>query len=66
MIGAMPDLTYKESQLRLHKGDIVLTYTDGVTEAMNADKNLFSENRLERVLQNGNRQVTVENSSSPR
>ena len=26
----------------LHKGDILLSYTDGVTEAINADKNLFS------------------------
>jgi len=60
VVGAMPDLIYKESRLQLHKGDIVLTYTDGVTEAMNADKNLFSKNRLERVLQNGNGQVTLE------
>lgn len=44
----------------MHKGDILLSYTDGVTEAMNADKNLFSENRLKRFLQNGNGQVTVE------
>ncbi|MCZ6521351.1 MAG: PP2C family protein-serine/threonine phosphatase [Bacteroidetes bacterium] len=56
VIGAMPDLTYKESQLR---GDIVLTYTDGVTEAMDPDGNLFSEERLKKVLHNGNGQVTL-------
>lgn len=59
VIGAMPDLTYQESQLQLHKGDIVLTYTDGVTEAMDPDGNLFSEERLKKLLHNGNGQVTL-------
>ena len=59
VVGAMPDLTYQESQLQLHKGDIVLTYTDGVTEAMDPDGKLFSEERLKKVLHNGNGQVTM-------
>jgi len=32
------------------KGDILFMYTDGVTEAENVDKVLYSDNRLEEFL----------------
>lgn len=50
VIGAMPNLTYKESSVVLRKGDIISLHTDGVTEAMNQEGNLFSENRYEKFL----------------
>jgi sigma-B regulation protein RsbU (phosphoserine phosphatase) len=34
----------------LKKGDVLLLFTDGVTEAMDPDKNLFSETRLTGLL----------------
>ncbi len=34
-VGLFPDSTYEEGAVRLHPGDVVVGYTDGVTEAMN-------------------------------
>ena len=36
----------EEHQLDLHKGDVLVFYTDGITEAMNADSDLFGDARL--------------------
>nr|MCR4583812.1 SpoIIE family protein phosphatase [Prevotella sp.] len=35
IVGAVEDLTYKDETFQLGKGDMLLMYTDGVTEAMN-------------------------------
>src|ERR1700722_13781142 len=34
-VGLFPDSTYKEGMVRLHPGDLVVAYTDGVAEALN-------------------------------
>jgi sigma-B regulation protein RsbU (phosphoserine phosphatase) len=47
IIGAMPGIAYKESDGQLVENDTLYIFTDGVTEAMDADGNLFSERRLE-------------------
>ena len=49
--GAMPDMTYTTQHMTLSSGDTLFLYTDGVTEAMNNDQELYSEERLLRVLQ---------------
>ena len=36
-LGVMPGLTYNQQTYKLQPGDTVILYTDGVTEAMNAD-----------------------------
>jgi sigma-B regulation protein RsbU (phosphoserine phosphatase) len=36
----------EEHQLDLHTGDVLVFYTDGITEAMNADSDLFGDARL--------------------
>ena len=40
----------EEQNLALHKGDRVFLYTDGVTEAMNAEMEEFGDERLQRLL----------------
>lgn len=50
VIGAMPGLPYKQDGIRLDKGDIILLYTDGVTEAFNEAEQLFSDQRLVDLL----------------
>ena len=40
------DQSVKEEQLKLTKGDRVVLYTDGVVEAMNAEKQQFGEKRF--------------------
>ncbi|MBF0446343.1 MAG: SpoIIE family protein phosphatase, partial [Magnetococcales bacterium] len=44
--GIVGDATYEDAQHRLEKGDTLLIFTDGVTEAMNEDEELFSDKRL--------------------
>lgn len=42
---------YKLCTDRLGKGEILLLYTDGITEAMNSDGQIYGEQRLEHALQ---------------
>jgi sigma-B regulation protein RsbU (phosphoserine phosphatase) len=44
------DAQYTEEEITLDSGDVLYLYTDGVTEAMNKDNELFSEQRLLEVL----------------
>jgi len=39
-----------DKQLHLNKGDILLLYTDGITEAVDAGDEMFSQNRLAGIL----------------
>lgn len=48
--GIIPGFAYRSDALHLHPGDTVVMFTDGVTEAMNPDRELFGEERLEELL----------------
>jgi len=48
--GIMPDVEYEQSSGLLAPGDVLLVYTDGVTEAMNVDEQLYGDDRLLDVL----------------
>ena len=52
MLGADEDSMYEAHRLTLSPGDMLFLYTDGVTEAMDSDKNLYSEERLEKTINN--------------
>lgn len=41
---------YKQEKLQLEQGDILLLYTDGVTEAMDENQEMFGENRLKDIF----------------
>ena len=47
VLGAMEGITYTGEHLILGPGDALFLYTDGVTEAMDKDQALFSEERLQ-------------------
>jgi serine phosphatase RsbU (regulator of sigma subunit) len=48
--------TLLEEQTRpLHPGDLIVLYTDGITEAMNVDGDLFGDAALGRILGSGSR-----------
>ena len=46
----MEDVRYKAGSLQLDPGDKIFQYTDGVTEATDADNKLYGMERLENVL----------------
>jgi serine phosphatase RsbU (regulator of sigma subunit) len=50
LLGAFDFVEYKPRQTRLAPGDVVVMYTDGVTEAVNADNQMFGDERLERLV----------------
>ncbi|MDR2102983.1 MAG: serine/threonine-protein phosphatase [Treponema sp.] len=46
VLGAIEDIFYKEDETLLLPGDMLYLYTDGVTEAVNSEEELFGEGRL--------------------
>ena len=46
MLGAVPDAHCQSGTIALQRGDVVLCYTDGVTEAMNREQEMFTQHRL--------------------
>lgn len=46
VLGLFPDVTYEEGCVQLYKGDVVLGFTDGISEAMNAKDEEWDEERL--------------------
>lgn len=50
VLGPMRDFKFKAEKIKLRPQDGLFLYTDGVTEAMNPQKQLFSEERLRKSL----------------
>ena len=46
VLGALEETKYKENVINLDKGDKIVLYTDGVTEAHNNNDELYGEKRL--------------------
>ena len=53
MAGTMEDIEYTTLHAALEPGDMIFSYTDGVTEAMNQAGELFGEERLLAALREG-------------
>lgn len=49
-LGVFPEFQYQIAQHQLKKDDLLLLYTDGITEGMNVRQELFGENRLSAAL----------------
>lgn len=49
-IGIMPGATFKIRQSRIEPGDILIGYTDGVTEALSPDQHMYSKERFLALL----------------
>ena len=50
LMGIMENAEYEEKHLTLAPGDMLFFYTDGVTEAMDGEGRLYSEERLQETL----------------
>lgn len=49
-LGVREEMDLEEQEVRLETGDVVVLYTDGVTEAMNANEDFFGDERLADVV----------------
>jgi len=50
VLGIQDELDYEEERISLEKGDAIFFYTDGLTEAFDADRNQFTDERLMQCL----------------
>jgi serine phosphatase RsbU (regulator of sigma subunit) len=51
ILGAFARISYQSSPLHLHQGDILVVYSDGLTEARNQREEMFGEERLLEIIQ---------------
>lgn len=49
-LGSFPEFSYTNVNLKLDRGDRLIVYTDGITEAENGAQEQYSTSRLERFL----------------
>ena len=59
VIGMLPDVQYLQETVRLESGDIFVSFSDGVTEAMNPQDEEYGEERLCRLISE-NRDLSAE------
>src|SRR6185436_18981766 len=50
VVGLFPDMSYEEASVDLRPGDVLVAFTYGVTEALNAAEEEFGEERLKELL----------------
>ena len=50
VVGLFPQAPYKESHLKLEPGDVLVCYTDGVTEPENEYGEMFGDDRLQETV----------------
>lgn len=51
VVGVIPGIKYLQSEILLNKGDFMLCFTDGVTEAQTAEGEEYSESRLKNLVE---------------
>lgn len=50
IIGAFNNCVYEQETIQMQSGDVLVAYTDGVTEARNANDQEFGEAKLQRII----------------
>ncbi len=50
MLGVLPEMFYQSKTLKLEKGQTLTIFSDGITEARNADGEFYEEERFEKWL----------------
>lgn len=49
-VGIMPDMNFDVGKTRIEPGETLLSFTDGITEALDPDGNIFTKERLFKVI----------------
>jgi len=50
IVGAFPSATYNAAALQLNKGDVLVAYSDGLTEAENPQGEMLGEERVKNII----------------
>jgi sigma-B regulation protein RsbU (phosphoserine phosphatase) len=59
-LGVVPDIEFEEARAHLIPGDMIILYTDGVIEALDAGQQMFGKERLIEVLRTHRTQSAVQ------
>lgn len=60
VLGGTPNISYLQSKIYLYPGDFLFLYTDGVTEASNKKGRLFSQQKLEEIVNScGKKNISI-------
>jgi phosphoserine phosphatase RsbU/P len=51
-VGLLPGISYDEDRVQFHPGDVLVIYSDGITESVNLEDEEFEESRLIEVVRN--------------
>ena len=51
IVGALPDMEFETQGVNLERGDLLICYTDGITEARNPEGEFFGEKALTEISQ---------------
>jgi len=49
-LGILDGMRYREASMRLEEGDVLVVYSDGITDAANASEELFGTDRLAELI----------------
>lgn len=60
LVGIEPDVTYKKKKITIAEGDIIVLYTDGISEARNPSGEFFGSNRLLEIVKD-NTELSAQN-----
>lgn len=52
VVGLLPSFPYQQASVPLTTGDVLVAYTDGISEAMNAAEEEWGEDRLKQTVEN--------------
>jgi len=50
ILGMIPDVQYFSESVDLQTGDLIVMFTDGISEAMNRNEELFEEHRIKKCI----------------
>jgi len=50
VLGLFSEVAYEEAAVEIRQGDLLVAFTDGVTEALNSEQEEFGEERLKELL----------------
>jgi phosphoserine phosphatase RsbU/P len=64
VLGLFPEVQYEEANVDLRSGDLLVAFTDGITEALDAEGQEFGEQRLKDFLRSASGRTAEEISSS--
>ena len=55
VLGVIPDASFAVRETKVEVNDLLLAFTDGIPDALNAENNSFGNERLKRLLNDENR-----------